>query len=378
MPHSPFVRPKLASIKLSELIAANRRSLRGAAVGSSRLQPLLDFGDNPGNLRALTHLPAVRPALSPLVVVLHGCGQTAEGYDIGTGWSQLADRHGFAVLLPEQQRSNNPNGCFNWFDPHHAARDSGEAASIRQMIARLVDTAGINPARIFVTGLSAGGAMAASLLATYPEVFAGGAVIAGLPHGAAASVQDAFAAMAGSRDRPDAEWGDLVRSASGHAGPWPAVSVWHGGADRTVAPANGEAVVRQWLDVHGIGDAAARERRVDGAAHSAWHGPDGVLRVEMFSIAGMGHGTPIAPHAAERAGGTEAPFILDAGIFSTWHIAERWGLTRTEVVQPAIAPPALELAPELAPAPAPANDMVAFEGGIAGVINRALRAAGLM
>jgi len=74
-----------------------------------------------------------------LVVVLHGCGQTAAGYDLGAGWSTLSKRYGFALLMPEQQPSNNAQGCFNWFNPEDTARDSGEACSIRQMIARAVE-----------------------------------------------------------------------------------------------------------------------------------------------------------------------------------------------------------------------------------------------
>src|SRR5688500_4913085 len=76
-----------------------------------------DFGSNPGNLAMLKYVPDNLPAQAPLVVILHGCGQKAAGYDIGAGWSELADRWGFALLLPEQQMSNNVGGCFNWFDP---------------------------------------------------------------------------------------------------------------------------------------------------------------------------------------------------------------------------------------------------------------------
>src|SRR5258708_36078745 len=184
------------------------------------------FSFAPGNLQQ-------EPAL---VVVLHGCGQTASGYDLGAGWSTLADGYGFAWLMPQQQPCNTANGCFNWFNPEDTARDSGEACSIRQMIARMVGDFGIDARRIFVTGLSAGGAMTSVMLATYPEVFAGGAIIAGLPFGVATNMREALSGMFQSPPRPAAELGDLVRNASHHKGPWPKLSGWHGSADRTVHP----------------------------------------------------------------------------------------------------------------------------------------------
>ena len=191
-------------------------------------------------------------ARSALVVVLHGCGQTAAGYDLGTGWSTLAKRYGFALLMPEQQGSNNANTCFNWFNPGDIARGRGEAASIRQMIARMVADHKIDSRRIYITGLSAGGAMTSVMLAIYPEVFAGGAIIAGLPFGIASNVREALGGMMQSTSRPADELGDLVRKASKHKGPWPKVSVWHGSADRTVNPGNANEIVKQWLDVHGL------------------------------------------------------------------------------------------------------------------------------
>src|SRR5215212_11736354 len=152
-------------------------------LSGGRLQEIEKFGSNPGALRMLTYSPPDLTPGSPLVVVLHGCTQTAAGYDHGAGWSTLADRYGFALLFPEQQKLNNPNGCFNWFLPGDIKRDRGEALSIRQMVERIVHDQRIDRDRVFVTGLSAGGAMTSVMLATYPEVFAGGAIIAGLPYG---------------------------------------------------------------------------------------------------------------------------------------------------------------------------------------------------
>src|SRR6195256_5936055 len=179
---------------------------RSSAVPS----PLVEtghFGTNPGALRMFAFVPEHLQRAPALVVVLHGCGQTAAGYDLGAGWSTLAKRYGFALLMPQQQRCNNANGCFNWFNPEDTARDSGEACSIRQMIARMVGDFGIDQRRIFVTGLSAGGAMTSVMLATYPEIFAGGAIIAGLPFGVATNVREALNGMSQSSPRRASELG---------------------------------------------------------------------------------------------------------------------------------------------------------------------------
>jgi poly(3-hydroxybutyrate) depolymerase len=120
----------------------------------SPLVEVKEFGTNPGNLRMFAFVPACLQQPRALVVVLHGCGQSAAGYDLGAGWSTLAKHYGFALLMPEQQFSNNANGCFNWFNPDDTARGQGEAASIREMIARISADHGIDPRRVFVTGLS--------------------------------------------------------------------------------------------------------------------------------------------------------------------------------------------------------------------------------
>jgi feruloyl esterase len=259
------------------------------------------------------------------VVVLHGCTQSAGRYDLGAGWSTLAQRHGFVLLLPEQTPANNPKTCFNWFLPGDTARDRGEALSIRQMIERTIEARGIDRSRVFITGLSAGGAMAAAMLAVYPEVFSAGAIIAGLPYGSAGNVQQAFESMFQGRPRSASQWGDAVRQASAHRGSWPRVSVWHGDADATVVPANGEALVRQWLDVHRIA-AAPVEDRIDGHARRVWR-RDGVDIVVSYTIAGMAHGTPLATCATEGGCGKAGAFLLEAGISSSWHIAGFFGLT---------------------------------------------------
>jgi feruloyl esterase len=130
----------------------------------SRLVEQTDLPPTAGNLRMLTYVPADLPRRAPLVVVLHGCTQTAAAYDHGAGWSALADRHGFALLYPEQRRANHPFGCFGWYQPHDQARDYGEAQSIRQMIGHLVAAHRFDTRQVYFTGLSAVGAMTSVML----------------------------------------------------------------------------------------------------------------------------------------------------------------------------------------------------------------------
>lgn len=385
------------------------------APAGGRLAEVAGLSANPGNLRMLAYVPETLAPRPALVVVLHGCTQTAEGYDLGTGWSTLADRHGFALLYPEQRRANNPNACFSWFEPGDTARGAGEAASIRAMIARMVEDHGIDESRIYVTGLSAGGAMTAAMLAAYPEVFAAGAVVAGLPYGTAAGVQEAFESMFTGRAREAGDWGDRVRAASSHGGPWPRVSVWHGDADTTVVPGNGDEVVKQWIDVHGIALRSGRATREGAATRRVWRDAAGTVMVEQMTIPGLAHGTPLAT-SGEEACGQAGPYLLEAGISSTHHIARFFGLLdEAPLARPAARlpaplgePVAARAAPRARPGaaepraahakaaspkaarpeaaqpkpaqPKPAHAKVGHPGGIdvEAVITNALRAAGLM
>ena len=316
--------------KLSATIAqlAAMRAVVVSPAGNSPPSRLWDFeafGSNPGALKAKIYVPAQLADNPALVVVLHGCTQTAAGYDQGSGWSQLAEEHGFVLLFPEQSRANNPNLCFNWFSPADSVRDHGEALSIRQMIAAMIDAHGIDILRIFVTGLSAGGAMTSILLASYPEVFAGGAIIAGLPYGAASNVSQALEAMRGPRKYSSGEMGDRVRRASVHAGRWPNVSVWHGTADATVSSANADAIVAQWVSVHGLDETPSATETLAGHRRRIWKDAAGQQVVEDYRIANMGHGAPLATTGKEACG-TTMPHMLEAGISSTRRIARAWNL----------------------------------------------------
>jgi len=316
--------------RLPKLSAINGFGSFARGLGPASSSPLVettDFGANPGALRMFSFIPENLQQPVSLVVVLHGCGQNAAGYDLGAGWSTLAKHYGFALLMPEQQASNNANGCFNWFNPEDTARGSGEACSIRQMIARIARDHGIDPHRIFITGLSAGGAMTSVMLATYPEMFSAGAIIAGLPFGVAGNVREALSGMSQSAARPASELGDMVRKASKHKGPWPKVSVWHGSADRTVNPANANEIVKQWLDVHHLPPTPMAEAAVDGYPRQVWWNADGDTMVESYSITDMAHGTPLGLADDDERYGAQGAFLIEAGISSSFHIASFFGLT---------------------------------------------------
>ena len=303
----------------------------------ARLSEVSDFGSNPGNLRMLAYVPD-RLASSPaLIVVLHGCLQTAAGYDYGAGWSTLADRYGLALLFPEQQTANNPQRCFNWFEPEDSIRDQGEALSIRQMVEHMIRAHGIDRSRVFVTGLSAGGAMTSVMLATYPEVFAGGAIIAGIPYRCATVVPEALRCMFQGHVRSAQDWGDRVRAASSHKGPWPKVSVWHGTNDLTVVPVNAAEIIKQWTNVHGLSASPSRQEIVDGHPRRVWENRSGEVVIEDYIIADMAHGTPIAITSGEERHGVAGPFLLDVGIASSYHIAKFWGVVERKR-EPALEP----------------------------------------
>ena len=195
------------------------------------------------------------------------------------------------------------------------------------MIKQVVDDHSVDPSRIFITGMSSGGAMTAVMLATYPEVFAGGAIIAGLPYRSADNLMEAFFRMKGYGSPSDRKLDALVRGASEFDGPWPTISVWHGGSDTTVDSSNAGDIVGQWQKIHNVEGPPTRVETVDSIPRKVWCDADGRVVIEEYIIEAMGHGTPISAGGDEGLG-EEGEYMLEVGIFSTRHIADFWGLTQ--------------------------------------------------
>jgi poly(hydroxyalkanoate) depolymerase family esterase len=292
---------------------------------AARLTGLTPLGENPGALGAATYIPTRLPISPPLVVVLHGSTQSAEDYDSGTGWSTLADQLGIVLLFPEQRSANNAARGFNWFERDDTQRDRGEPFSIRYLVEQVVQQHSIDRDRIFITGMSAGGAMTSVMLASYPDVFAGGAIIAGLPFDSAANLWEAAFLMKGYGSPCAARSRSLVRSVERPDAKWPSISVWHGRDDSVVDVSNAALIVRQWQNLHDLGGKPTREHLVDGHLRKVWCDPTGLELIEEFIIEGMGHGAPLDTVGVHAIGVT-GRYMLEAGISSTRRIAEFWRL----------------------------------------------------
>jgi poly(hydroxyalkanoate) depolymerase family esterase len=281
------------------------------------------------------YLPDELAPSAPLVVALHGCTQSASDYDVETGWAQLADRWRFALLLPEQRPGNNSALCFQWFSKKHARRQKGEAASIAQMVEHLLGQRSLDRDRVFVTGLSAGGAMTAVMLATYPERFAAGATVAGIPFDCASNAFFAGACMNGLGPmRSPAEWAERVKRASQHPGPWPRLSVWHGSKDSVVKLRNAVDLVMQWTALHGIDAEPEETTEVKGHEHRVFRDASGDTPVESYFVKGMGHSVPIDPGPRPDQCGTPGDSMEAMGICSSFYIGRFWGLDSIEADPP--------------------------------------------
>ncbi|WP_406201943.1 PHB depolymerase family esterase [Streptomyces sp. NBC_01017] len=311
----------------SLLVALIAAFLTPGRAEAASLQEVTGFGSNPGALRMFRYVPDGLPAGRPVVVALHGCTQNASGYGTGSGWLQLADRWGFSVVLPQQQSANNASSCFNWFQSGDIARGQGEAASVAQMVDRQLADTSADASRVYATGLSAGGGMTAVMMAAYPEKFAAGGIVAGLPYGCAQAAGSPYVCMYVGATQTPKQWGDRVRAARpGYTGPWPALVAFQGTADYTVKPVNMTDLVKQWTDVHGGDQVADVSDTVAGYPHQVFRDAGGRAVVETYSVTGMGHGQPVDPGSGSEQCGTAGAYVLDVNLCAAYRMGRAWGL----------------------------------------------------
>ena len=249
------------------------------------------FVGDTGEIDYKLYVPAgLNTAHAPLLLMLHGCTQSPDDFARGTRMNALADTHGYVVAYPEQPPARNATRCWNWFRHGDQQRESGEPALLAALTRRLIATHGFDQRRVYVAGLSAGGAMAAVLANTHPDLYAAIGVHSGLPIGLASDVPSAFAAMQNGGPRRNASAPNRASRAV------PAI-VFHGDKDTTVHPNNGHGVIAQSLASDGVDAAAAKGAHVERGIASGGRRytrtihtlADGTVAAEHWIVEGAGH-----------------------------------------------------------------------------------------
>ncbi|HEY5945075.1 MAG TPA: PHB depolymerase family esterase [Kofleriaceae bacterium] len=301
-----------------------------ASRSDAALTAVSNFGANPGALNMYKYVPANLPAGRPLVVVLHGCTQTAAAME-NAGWNKLADQYQFAVLYPEQTSANNPVECFNWAgeygDTANLVRGQGENQSIISMMDYMHTTHGTDNAKTYIMGFSAGGAFVPVMLATWPERFAAAAIMEGIAFKCATTVNGAYSCQSPGVTKTPAEWGDLVRGTYTYSGTRPRVQIWHGTSDTTVVPANQAELNKQWTNVFGTDMTADETEMIGSVATRTAFKVGGTVVVESYTVNGMSHAVAVGAEGTTACPATAASYFESKGICSTLRAAKFFGLT---------------------------------------------------
>ena len=222
-----------------------------------------------------------------LLVMLHGGTQDANDFAAGTRMNALAEEHGFIVAYPCQSKAANASLCWNWFAPENQVRGRGEPAIVAGITSEIVADYDVDPARVFVAGLSAGGAMAAVMGATYPDLYAAVGVHSGLPYRSAADLPSAFAAMRGDAGPR----GRRSRKSRGAADDSPRIRtiVFHGDADNIVHPSNAANMVEAERPDESVERAEARHAAIRAHTRTVTRDKTGAVVVEQWLVHGSGH-----------------------------------------------------------------------------------------
>lgn len=260
-----------------------------------------EFSNHAGSRAYKLYVPVGGPtAPRPVVVMLHGCTQSADDFAAGTQMNRLADEHGCLVVYPEQPQQANPSKCWNWFKRQDQMSDAGEPALIAGITQQVAARHGADPGRIFVAGLSAGAAMAVVLGETYPGLFAGVGVHSGLPYGSAHDIPSAMAAMKGersglpgARNLPGAA--ATVRRKAAQVVP---TIVFHGDRDHTVQHSNADAIIQQAQEAYRAREAGAALTASTQAgtckgghdySRTVYADAQGRAHIELWTVHGAGH-----------------------------------------------------------------------------------------
>ncbi len=292
------------------------------------------FGSNPGALNMYNYVPAGISGKAPLVVAMHGCTENATTFAQQSGWNKLALLHGFYVVYPEQTSANNSSTCFNWFDTTQIERNKGEALSVIQMVNYMKAHYAIDTTQIYVTGLSAGGAMTSVMMATYPDVFISGAVMAGVPYWAATNSTNALYIMDGFmvNTYTPAQWAQLVKKQfPGYKGPYPRLAVFQGTADAVVDTDNTTQLIDQWTELnHANQSIDSTYNSFNGNSNiqlTIFNDSSARAAVYHYKIIGMGHAIAVDTGSCPTQGGATNTYSLEEKKFhSTYWAAQFFNL----------------------------------------------------
>lgn len=278
---------------------------------------LTKFGSNPGELSA-NYFKGAKDNKN-LIVLLHGCVQQGDKLAQQSGLLALANKKQFSLLIPQQSQNNNIKACFNWFSEQDIEKNQGESLSIKNMINTVNAEQNFN--NIYIIGLSAGGAMASSMLVNYPELFTAGAIIAGIPYPCADNLITAIACMRSGPSQTSTELTKLVKQKSSSQSNWPMLSIWTGSQDSVVNPKNAQQLALHWAELS-QSSVQPTVTKHQGYQVSQWQGESKRINVELIEIENMDHGIAIAPSLTD--GGSEAPFVIKTPISTILYLLDAW------------------------------------------------------
>lgn len=293
------------------------------------LEEIVDFGENPGNLRMFLYSPKSTENAQNLrvVIVLHGCSQSAKKIELQSGWSKLAEKYGFIVIYPQERISNNPMSCFRWYS--YDKKELDEVNSVMSMLSFVQNNYSVDSSRFFIYGVSAGAVLGVHTMVRNPESFSAGASLAGGPFKIGKRGIDLLTKLTFPVDRTPSEWLKRIPISS-KVKVFPKLIVLHGTADPVNHFKNSIELTEQWSTVvHTSQSADSVELQFcqnESIKRSLYFDKNQQSKIVLYEILDGGHTIPIDPGHLPHQGGTSGAFTADRDWFSTYYIAKDFGL----------------------------------------------------
>lgn len=293
------------------------------------------FGINPGNLKMFIYPDEQKKdtSLKPLLVVLHGCGQSVDEIAQLTGWNKLASLNDFIVLYPHQKVLNNVSTCFNWFRNADINKGQGECESIYRMILYMKEHYPVDSNRIFITGLSAGAAMAVVMMSTHPELFKSGAIFAGGAYKLATNAFASASVMAGTNKASREElMQHVLEQNPGYKGGYPTMIIYQGLNDLVVNHKNAGLLIRQWTGIHHC-DAVPDKTdtafmKIADINRMEYWDSSGKAVVTFYEVNNLGHRVLVKPGPAKDEGGETGIYGMNKNFHSSFQTAKEFGIIK--------------------------------------------------